>query len=97
MFWRTLFVKIRKMTIKNFRGVKELDWCLPTADIFCLIGKGDSSKSTLLEAIRYAFYPQWNLSPVVAQGLNSLGEPNFRTAAYMANEPSSFHIKHFRL
>jgi len=60
--WRTLFVKIRKITIKNLRGVKELDWSLPTADIFCLIGKGDSSKSTLLEAIRYAFYPQWNLT-----------------------------------
>ncbi|WP_137886700.1 ATP-dependent endonuclease [Pseudomonas sp. 2FE] len=55
-------MKIRKITIKNFRGVKELDWTLPTADIFCLIGKGDSSKSTILEAIRYAFYPQWNLT-----------------------------------
>lgn len=55
-------MKIRKITIKNFRGVKELDWTLPTADIFCLIGKGDSSKSTILEAIRYVFYPQWNLT-----------------------------------
>ena len=55
-------MKIRKIMIKNFRGVKELDWSLPTADIFCLIGKGDSSKSTILEAIRYAFYPQWNLT-----------------------------------
>ena len=48
--------------IKNFRGVKELDWSLPTADIFCLIGKGDSTKSTILEALRLAFYPQWNLT-----------------------------------
>ncbi len=55
-------MKIRKITIKNFRGVRELEWSLPTADIFCLIGKGDSSKSTILEAIRYAFYPQWNLT-----------------------------------
>lgn len=55
-------MKIRNITIRNFRGVKELDWSLPTADIFCLIGKGDSSKSTILEAIRYAFYPQWNLT-----------------------------------
>jgi putative ATP-dependent endonuclease of OLD family len=50
--------------IKNFRGVKELDWNLPNANIFCLIGKGDSSKSTILEAIRYTFYPQWNLTLV---------------------------------
>lgn len=55
-------MKIRKVKIKNFRGVKELDWSLPNADIFCLIGKGDSSKSTILEAIRYAFHPQWNLT-----------------------------------
>lgn len=55
-------MKIRKIEIKNFRGVKVLDWNLPKADIFCLIGKGDSSKSTILEAIRYAFFPQWNLT-----------------------------------
>nr|WP_202396570.1 ATP-binding protein [Delftia sp. CH05] len=42
--------------------MKELDWCLPNADIFCLIGKGDSCKSTILDAIRYAFHPQWNLT-----------------------------------
>ena len=53
-------MKIRKISIKNFRGIKELDWSLPAAEIFCLIGKGDSSKSTILEALRYAFYPQWN-------------------------------------
>lgn len=55
-------MRLRKISIRNFRGVKDLDWSLPTADIFCLIGKGDSSKSTILEAIRYAFYPQWNLT-----------------------------------
>ncbi|QYG03948.1 ATP-dependent endonuclease [Massilia sp. NP310] len=55
-------MKIRKISINNFRGIKKLEWCLPTADIFCLIGKGDSSKSSILEAIRYVFYPQWNLA-----------------------------------
>lgn len=55
-------MKIRSIKIKNFRGVKELDWSLPTRDIFCLIGKGDSSKSTILEAIKCAFYPHWSLT-----------------------------------
>lgn len=55
-------MKIRKLKIKNFRGIVSLDWNLPVGDIFCLIGKGDSSKSTILESIRYAFYPQWNLT-----------------------------------
>ncbi len=55
-------MKIRKISIKNFRGIKSLDWSLPSGNIFCLIGKGDSSKSTILDCIQYAFYPQWNLS-----------------------------------
>lgn len=55
-------MKIRNIQINNFRGVKTLDWSLPIGDIFCLIGKGDSSKSTILEAVRYAFHPQWNLT-----------------------------------
>jgi hypothetical protein len=55
-------MKIRKLSILNFRGIKQLEWNLPDQNIFCLIGKGDSTKSTILEAIRYAFHPQWNLA-----------------------------------
>jgi len=55
-------MKIRKLKINNFRGIKDLDWKLPIAGVFCLIGKGDSSKSTVLDAIRYLFYSQWQLS-----------------------------------
>lgn len=55
-------MKIRRLKIKSFRGVSELEWSLPKGRIFCLIGKGDSAKSTILEAIRYVFYPQWNLT-----------------------------------
>lgn len=55
-------MKIRKIVIENFRGVRALDWNLPASDIFCLIGKGDSSKSTILAALRYAFHPHWNLT-----------------------------------
>jgi putative ATP-dependent endonuclease of the OLD family len=54
-------MKIRKLLIKNYRGIKEFDWCLPSRAIFCLIGQGDSSKSTILNAIRNVFYPNWNL------------------------------------
>lgn len=55
-------MKIRRLSIKSFRGISELEWNLPTGHIFCLIGKGDSAKSTILDAIRFAFYPQWNLT-----------------------------------
>ncbi len=55
-------MKIRHVKIRNFRGISELDWAIPDSSVFCLIGKGDSTKSTILQSIRYAFYPQWNLS-----------------------------------
>jgi putative ATP-dependent endonuclease of OLD family len=54
-------MKVRSLTIRNFRGIKELEWRLPDASLFCLIGRGDSTKSTILEAIRIALYPHWNL------------------------------------
>jgi putative ATP-dependent endonuclease of the OLD family len=54
-------LKIRHVSIKNFRGIRNLVWPLPEQQIFCLVGRGDSTKSTVLEAIRYVFHPQWNL------------------------------------
>ena len=43
---------IRAIEIKNFRSVKALKW-LPRGGINCLIGPGDSGKSTVLDAIDY--------------------------------------------
>jgi hypothetical protein len=42
--------RIRKIEISNFRGIKSLTW-LPKPGFNCLIGRGDSSKSTVLDAI----------------------------------------------
>jgi len=39
-----------------------MEWALPDKLLFCLIGRGDSTKSTILEALRRVFYPQWNLA-----------------------------------
>lgn len=41
---------IRKVEIRNFRGIKYLTW-FPTSGINCLIGAGDSGKSTIIDAI----------------------------------------------
>lgn len=53
-------MKIRRLQIENFRGIRRFKWDLPDQKMFCLIGKGDSTKTTVLEAIRCAFSPQWN-------------------------------------
>ena len=42
--------QIRKLEIKNFRSIFELQWS-PTLWVNCLIGPGDSGKSTILDAI----------------------------------------------
>jgi predicted ATP-dependent endonuclease of OLD family len=42
--------RIRQIEIKNFRGISALTWD-PTPGINCLVGPGDSGKSTILDAI----------------------------------------------
>lgn len=42
--------RIRKVEIEHFRGINDLKWC-PSPGINCLIGPGDSGKSTVLDAI----------------------------------------------
>src|SRR5690348_6293632 len=42
--------KIRVIEISNFRAIKTLRW-LPGDGVNCLVGAGDSGKSSLLDAI----------------------------------------------
>lgn len=42
--------RIRRIEISNFRSIQALDW-VPSAGVNCLIGPGDSGKSTILDAI----------------------------------------------
>jgi len=49
---RIVFVEIR-----NFRGIKKLDWA-PAPLVNCLIGPGDSTKTTILDAIELALNPK---------------------------------------
>ena len=42
--------RIRKVEIENFRSIKKFQW-FPSNGLNCLIGAGDSGKSTILDAI----------------------------------------------
>ncbi len=55
-------MRLLQLSIRNFRGIKAFEWTLPKTNLCCLIGSGDSTKSTILEAIRYVFYPDWRPS-----------------------------------
>lgn len=54
-------MKVRQLEISCFRGIKKLTWNLGS-DFVCLIGPGDSTKTTILDAIELALSPRWNLT-----------------------------------
>jgi predicted ATP-dependent endonuclease of OLD family len=54
-------VRIRKIEIKHFRSICSLDWN-PVDGVNCLIGPGDSGKSTILDAIDLCLGARRNLS-----------------------------------
>jgi hypothetical protein len=63
---------------------------VPDRSLFCLIGRGDSTKSTILEAIRCAFYPQWNLSFDDADFHQCRPADGIRVEVVLGDIPDSF-------
>ena len=58
-------MRITELEIQNFRGIRESYVSFPLdSRIICLIGAGDSTKSTLLKAIEWVFWPTWNLTAI---------------------------------
>lgn len=52
--------RIRKIEIKNFRGIKTFSWH-PSPGLNCLIGPGDSGKSSILDAIDFCLGARRNI------------------------------------
>lgn len=56
-------MRIRRIDIENFRGVRKLSWRLPVGQTFyVLIGPGDATKSTILTAVERALSDRWNIT-----------------------------------
>ena len=53
-------MEIKELKITNFRGIKSLNWRIDSR-IVCLVGPGNSTKSTILAAIALLFSPKWNV------------------------------------
>lgn len=51
-------MQIRQLKIQNFRGIASLTWA-PRDAFCCLIGAGDSGKSTILDAAEAALNSRW--------------------------------------
>ena len=54
--------KVHSLRIQNFRGIQNFEYSFKDAGFVCLIGRGDSGKSTILEAISMVLSPNWNMS-----------------------------------
>ncbi len=53
---------ITNLEIKHFRGIQKGNIVFPLdSRVICMIGAGDSTKSTILKAIEWVFWPSWNL------------------------------------
>lgn len=53
---------ITNVEIEHFRGIRTSNISFPLdTRIICMIGAGDSTKSTVLKAIEWIFWPSWNL------------------------------------
>lgn len=53
---------IHRLVIDNYRGIKHLDCNFGEEKFVILIGRGDSGKSTILNAIHAVLSPSWNMS-----------------------------------
>ena len=56
-----LALRISHIEIRNFRGIKALSWHVK-GDFNCIIGAGDTCKTTILTALDYALSPRTALS-----------------------------------
>ena len=54
-------MRVRRLEVANFRGVKSLDW-KHIAETAALVGPGDSGKSTILDALERVLSPRWNVA-----------------------------------
>ncbi len=52
---------IKNLKVRHFRGINRLDWDVDGRFV-CLIGPGDSTKSTILEAMELALTPRRNVT-----------------------------------
>jgi len=83
-------MRLRHLSIRNFRGISEMEWALPEKSLFCLIGRGDSTKSTVLEALHRLLYPQWNLGFDDADFYQCKPENTIRIVAVLGAIPDEF-------
>lgn len=52
-------MRVRRLEIANFRGIKKLDWT-GIGETAALVGPGDAGKTSVLDALERVLSPRWN-------------------------------------
>lgn len=81
------------LEIKNYRGIHSFYQRLDRR-VVCLVGRGDSGKTTILEAIRSVLSPAWNLPFNDTDFYNLSSEQPIEIIASIANVPEVLISEH---
>lgn len=82
--------KIHTLKIKNFRGIEDFEQVFGMTNLVCLIGRGDSGKTTILEAISFVLSSQWNISFYDTDFFNCNTKKNIEIEATLYDLPKKF-------
>lgn len=85
--------KIVEFEIKNYRGIHSFFLRLDR-DVVCLVGRGDSGKTTILEAIKSVLSPAWNLPFYDTDFYKLNSEQPIEIIASIANVPEYLISEH---
>jgi len=83
--------KIIRLDIKNYRGIKHLSHEFKVdQNLICLVGRGDSGKTTILDAISSVLSPNWNLNFYDTDFYNGDHSKNIEIIVSLIDIPEKF-------
>lgn len=83
-------MRLTDIEIKNFRGIHYAHICFPVnSRIVCLIGAGDSCKTTILKAIEWVLWPSWSLIATDTDFYNCCTDDPIEITASIAEIPEA--------
>jgi len=89
-------MKIRNIEIKNFRGIHDLSWA-PKPHVNCLIGPGDSGKTTVIDAIELALGLRQQATFDDSDFYNANPDNDIAITVTLGELPPSFKDRYWRV
>lgn len=84
---------LHHLKIKNFRGIKDFEQIF-NKGLTCIIGRGDSGKTTILDAISLVLSPNWNISLCDSDFYNCITENPIEIEATLTDIPEKVVVKY---